>query len=209
MVGNRRCNKKGRFVRPEDEEEADTEVVEEEEAGEEKKDKEETAVDTNVETIGKSGKENEVNNLEFLQRQTLPETDDGTEAGKKAPLAVISVLASSEGRSVVSSINTEDREQFRNCIKRVVFQKVKIIVGPEQLRYDGNIAQLVFQELGLGDTSEEYKQGWWDEDKKRMVRNCLGSKRNNVSGMIKHRFWGTSKMLSYWCEFVGLLTRWL
>ena len=91
------------------------------------------------------------------------------------------------------------RDVLKGLVKKNLFPRVKYIKSAQELGVNGGIAKIVFKELGKTDASMEDKLRWWTEERKNIIRIELGFKRNNVSSVMKQKFFGKNVSLVGGC----------
>ena len=76
----------------------------------------------------------------------------------------------------------------------------------KELIVDGGIARIVLKELGeTKNGAIEDKLRWWTEERQNFIQIELGLKRDNVSAVMKKKFWG-KRILEASCNLIGVIT---
>ena len=114
--------------------------------------------------------------------------------------------ATSESRvSLVSEITVKTTGDKSNCsmnemvsLKQIVrshiFPKMKYVKGPAELAYGSPAFRALRQALSgdvLTGLTEDGIKKWWTKSKRNFVRHQINIRRNNVSRIIKEKFFGT------------------
>ena len=153
-----------------------------------------------------TGKNNCGNTQDTVGKRTETDTDCDKDKGGKGSGVLRDTLLELEKQSKIMSpmtdsattvsfdtavkLTTAEHEAIKLMVKKELFPHVKLIYKEEQMSYDGAIAHVFYKGFGMQHLSVADKVAWWSEDKKRLIRNELNLKRNNVGNLMKVKFWG-------------------
>ena len=117
------------------------------------------------------------------------DSSEGEESNAMADDGFVS-LNENEGKGKDGKMAQGQRDVLKSLVKKTLFPRVKYIKSAEELTVTGGIAKMVFEELGKTEAPIEDKLRWWTEERKNIIRIELGFKRNNVSSVMKQKFFG-------------------
>ena len=84
----------------------------------------------------------------------------------------------------------KDTVAIRRVVRQSIFPKCKVITGAKQLLVGGGIASVLYKDLKIEETTGITKEEWWTEEMQDLVRREINAKRNNVSGLMRTKYFG-------------------
>ena len=106
---------------------------------------------------------------------------------------IISAITQSTARggtkaSQKSGLSANQKVSLKAVVKTELFPKMKYVRGGSQLAYGSKAAEVVFKGLNMDNVPEDKKKAWWTEARMNFVRSQINVRRNNISGLLKIKF---------------------
>ena len=105
--------------------------------------------------------------------------------------AITQSTAKGCGGSKKSTISSNQRVSLKSVVKTDLFPKMKYVRGGAQLAYGSKAVKVIFEGLKMDKLPEKERRAWWTEEKMNFVRGQINIRRNNISGLLKLKFFGT------------------
>ena len=102
--------------------------------------------------------------------------------------AITQSTARGGGASQKSGLSANQKVSLKAVVKTELFPKMKYVRGGSQLAYGSKAAEVVFKGLNMDEVPEEKKKAWWTEARINFVRSQINVRRNNISGLLKIKF---------------------